>query len=74
MKLIIDKNEEGDITVQVEKDGNVKKFEYIQFINDIYNKTKIEAVIFKDSINQWEKDALNAIINQINELFILNDK
>lgn len=68
MKLLVKKESDDNISMKIEINGQEKDFDYVDFVDSIYNQDKIEDIDFAENINDWEKGAINSLINKINEL------
>lgn len=74
MKLIIKKESDENITMKLKINSqDEKEFDYIDFIEGIYNKEEIEDPEFDESVNDWEKDTITKLIAKINGLMNANE-
>lgn len=73
MKLLISKNEEN-IIVKVVKDNVEMDFDYITFVDDLYNDVVIEEIEYTDEIVDWEKSKINDLINKIKKAIIIDEE
>jgi hypothetical protein len=74
MKIIIKKEADENITMKLKINSqDEKEFDYIDFIEGIYNKEEIEDPEFDESVNDWEKDTITKLIAKINGLMNANE-
>lgn len=65
MKIIVNKVN-NNIGVKLEIDGKEIDFKYIDFIDKLYSKEKIEDITF-NNIEEWEKTKISELVKQIND-------
>lgn len=66
MKIYIKKgNKSWNITIKY--DNKSVKFDYIEFINMLYDGEKLEEIIFEPEIVEEEKKQIIDMINEIND-------
>lgn len=66
MQLSIDKIKDQYKLNTIKEDGNKEKFEYIKFINMIYEGEKVEKINYGNNITEEEKKQIQKMINDIN--------
>jgi hypothetical protein len=66
MQLNIDKIKDQYKLNIIKEDGNKEKFEYIKFINMIYEGEKVENINYGNNITEEEKEQIQKMINDIN--------
>ncbi len=66
MQLSIDKIKDQYKLNIIKEDGNKEKFEYIKFINMIYEGEKVEKINYGNNITEEEKEQIQKMINDIN--------
>ena len=66
MQLSIDKIKDQYKLNIIKEDGNKEKFEYIKFINMIYEGEKEEKINYGNNITEEEKEQIQKMINDIN--------
>lgn len=66
MQLNIDKIKDQYKLNIIKEDGNKEKFEYIKFINMIYEGEKVENINYGNKITEEEKEQIQKMINDIN--------
>lgn len=66
MQLNLDKIKDQYKLNIIKEDGKKEKFEYIKFINMIYEGEKIENINYGDKITEEEKAQIQKMITDIN--------
>ena len=66
MQLSIDKIKDQYKLNIIKEDGNKEKFEYIKFINMIYEGEKTKKINYGNNITEEEKEQIQKMINDIN--------
>ena len=64
MNIILKKSKE-QYKVYIEKDGKQEKFDYIRFINMLYNGENIEEIIYDGNTSQEERQQIDKMVNEI---------
>lgn len=65
MKLHFNKNEKGDIQVQLERGAVISEFDYIEMLKQLTQKNQIECEW--GNLDADEKTKLNELLNKIKE-------
>ena len=66
MKMIINvKKENDDIVLSLTINDKPMPFDYVTLVNALYNKNKIEDIVYSDNINDWEKEEISKLVEQI---------
>ena len=65
MKLVLEKGK-GQYKLSIIKDdGKKEKFDYIKFINILYEGTELEDIQYDENITQEEKSQIDKMIEDI---------
>lgn len=65
MKLFFNKNDKGDILVQIEKGTTLVDFDYVEMIQQLMNENKIETDW--GNLEMLERGKLQELLNKIGE-------
>lgn len=72
MKLVLEKGK-GQYKLSIIKDdGKKEKFDYIKFINILYEGTELEDIQYDENITQEEKSQIDKMIEDIKN--VINEK
>lgn len=66
MKIKVNKEYDDIITRLVINDKEIS-FDYVSLINGLYDKDLIEDIEFSDDIDEWEREEIKLLINDINK-------
>lgn len=66
MKIDIKKGSKS-WNITIKRDAENIEFDYIQFINMLYNGEELEEIIFDQEIIEEEKKQISDMINEIND-------
>ena len=67
MKINV-KKENEDIVLSLIINGAEEPFDYVRLVNELYNKNEIEKINYSNEINDWEKEEIEELIKQINNV------
>lgn len=67
------KKSKDQYKVYIEKDGKQEKFDYIRFINMLYNGEDIEEIIYDGNTSQEEQQQIDKMVNEIREIVRKSD-
>ncbi len=67
MKINV-KKEKEDIVLSLIINGAEEPFDYVRLVNELYNKNEIEEINYSNEINDWEKEEIEELIKQINNV------
>ena len=73
MKINV-KKENEDIVLSLVINEKEESFDYVKLVNELYNKKEIEEIIYSEEINDWEKDEIKKLIDNINDTVKQPDK
>ena len=68
------KKEKEDIVLSLIINGTEEPFDYVRLVNELYNKNKIEKINYSNEINEWEKEEIEKLINEINSVIKQSNK
>ena len=68
MKLSLKKLKEQYKLLIENDEGKQEKFDYIKFINMLYDGESVENIEYDDNISQEEKEQINKMIEEIKEI------
>ena len=74
MKLIFEKDKEKNIEVKIRDGLSEKEFSYIEMIKMLRNKNEFEASEFDADITEEEKDRINNMLSEINEVITAKEE
>lgn len=66
MKLFFDKNEQGDIVVNIQKGTTVEPFNYLLMLHQLMENNTIEEPDFKD-FEEEQKSKIKELLNKIHD-------
>ncbi|WP_041959758.1 hypothetical protein [Sulfurospirillum arsenophilum] len=72
MKLVFFK-EAGQIKVKLNNNGTDMTFDYIKFIEYLYDNNELEETEFDNTISRNEQEKIMEMIAKINETVVRND-
>ena len=70
MNLMISKSED-DIIVKIKNDEQVIDFDYITFINKLYEGEKIMGVEYSVEIEDWEKSKIDDLVERFKSIAVV---
>lgn len=68
MKLSLKKLKDQYKLLIENDEGKQEKFDYIKFINMLYDGESVENIEYDDNISQEEKEQINKMIEEIKEI------
>ena len=73
MKIKVTKDK-GDITTNLVINGEEIQFDYVRLINGLYDNDIIDAIDFSEDIEEWEREEIQKLIDDINKTVIKHDE
>ena len=74
MKLIFEKDKEKNIEVKIRDGLSEKEFSYIEMIKMLIKKNEFEASEYDADITEEEKDRINNMLSEINEVITAKEE
>jgi predicted small secreted protein len=68
MKLIISKDENDELLIKIAKGTIEEEFSYVKMLKELLNNNKFEETIYKEGVTEPEKERIESMLKQINEL------
>lgn len=73
MKIKVTKDKD-DIITNLVIDGEEIQFDYVRLINGLYDNDIIDDIVFSDDIEEWEREEIRKLIDDINKAIIKQDE
>ena len=68
MKLIISKDENEELVIKMARGTIEEDFTYVKMLKELLNNNKFEDTIYKEGVTETEKERIENMLTQINEL------